>query len=122
LLADARTPPARPVAPVGAVAKAARLPEAQPIDSEMTRRPREYLVASDLGGVHQCWESQYMMLWAGEFGLPNHFDSEASSEPLTLRASVQIQAQEMKKLQSNSDFTFLTKNRSRLKRCKMNAR
>ena len=57
LLADARTPPARPVAPVGAVAKAARLPEAQPIDSEMTRRPRESLVASDLGGVHRRWES-----------------------------------------------------------------
>ena len=57
LLADARTPPARPVAPVGAVAKKARLPEAQ----------------------------------------------------------------EVKELQSNSDFTFLTKSGSRLKRWKMNA-
>jgi len=22
----------------------------------------------------------YMVLWAGEFGLPNHFDAETSSE------------------------------------------
>ncbi|KAG2600977.1 hypothetical protein PVAP13_5KG561507 [Panicum virgatum] len=33
-----------------------------------------------LGGVHRSWESMYMVLWAGEFGLPNHFDAEASSE------------------------------------------
>ena len=44
--------------------------------------------------------------FTGEFSLPNHLMQKQA-----LRTSVQVQAQEMKKVQYNSDFTFLTKKR-----------